>query len=427
MDIMKEPYGQMILPDGNSYSLDGRQTGLNNNELIVATSGAGKTRDVITPAILQCNGSYVISDMKGMLFKTWGKFMREQGYRTVRISFSDPAHSYHYNPLHYVKTSQEIQVLAHSLVVARGIFRSDPFWDQMSELLISAIISYLKETASEKECTIANVLKLLRLANRKDEESGDKRSRLSKLFYDRSRDDPKSWAAKQFFEVNLCAGKTWASIASTAVSKLAAYDTDELSQMMRYDVVDFQLIGQKRTCVFVETSDTDRSMDAMINVFFSQAMHQLCQYADTKCRDNELPVPVTFIMDDFGSGCRIDNFEKMISNIRSRRISAILAVQSFAQLREGYGESASTIADDCDTLLYLGSNDPKTAQQIAVRVNKTAYSVLHMPLHTSWIIRRGSEPIFVEENLRLEDYLSERGIEPDTSYDLDDPETDEFI
>lgn len=424
MDNRKEPYGQIILPDGNSYSLDGRQTGLNSNMLIVATSGAGKTRDVITPAILECNGSYVISDMKGMLFKTWGKFMRDNGYRTVRVSFSDPSHSYHYNPLHYVNTTQEIQILAHSLVEARGIFRSDPYWDQMSELLISSIISYLKETSSEKESTIANVLAFLRLANRKDEESGDKRSRLSKLFYDLQQTNPRSWAVKQFAEVNLCAGKTWASIASTAVSKLAAYDTEELGEMMKYDVLDFQSIGQKRTCVFVETSDTDRSMDAMINVFFSQAMHQLCQYADTKCKDNELPVPVTFIIDDFGSGCRIDNFEKMISNIRSRRISAILAIQSFAQLREGYGESASTIADDCDTLLYLGSNDPQTAQQIAVRVNKTPYSVLHMPLHTSWIIRRGAEPVFVEKNMALDDYLKERDIEPDTSYDLDDPETD---
>jgi type IV secretion system protein VirD4 len=197
---------------------------------------------------------------------------------------------------------------------------------------------------------------------------------------------------------------------STSIAKFSAIDTEELAEMMKYDEIDIKSIGMRKTAVFVEVSDSDRSMDTLINMFFTQAMNQLCTYADEDCIDNQLPVPVRFFMDDFATNCRIDNFENMVSNIRSRKISVILILQSLAQLEESYGKSAHTIADDCDTLIYMGGNDPETAHSIAIRCNKTTNTILHMPLKTSWIFRRGEKP-YMCKNMELDDYLSKLRIE----------------
>ena len=241
-----------------------------------------------------------------------------------------------------------------------------------------------------------------------DEYDEEQKNPMDHMIDELEEKNPDSWAVQQYKNFRLGAGRTLKSILITTTSKLSSFDTKELRRMLRSDELDLASIGQRKTAVFIEVSDSDRSMDALINLFFTQAMNELCSYADEKCSNSELPVPVRFFMDDFATNCRIDNFENMISNIRSRKISAVLVLQSFSQLAAGYGENAHTIADDCDTLIYMG-NDPTTAQEIAVRVNKTANTILHMPLSTSWIIRRGCEP-FSCHNFELDDYLSEKGI-----------------
>ena len=183
--------------------------------------------------------------------------------------------------------------------------------------------------------------------------------------------------------------KTFNTIVATSIAKFCSVDTEELAEMMKDDQIDLPSIGKRKTVVFVEVSDSDRSMDMLINMFFTQAMNQLCTYADEECENSQLPVPVRFFMDDFATNCRIDNFENMVSNIRSRKISVILILQSLSQLDKSYGASAHTIIDDCDTLIYMGGNDPETSHSIAIRCNKTTQTILHMPLCTSWIFRRG--------------------------------------
>jgi type IV secretion system protein VirD4 len=179
--------------------------------------------------------------------------------------------------------------------------------------------------------------------------------------------------------------------------------------MMAYDEIDFKTIGQQKTAVFVEVSDTDRSMDALINIFITQCLNQLCTYADEECEGYELPVPVRFILDDFATNCRITDFDKMISNIRSRKISAMLIIQSLAQLEASYGESANTIIDNCDTQVFMGTNSPQTAYQIGLRCNKSVDTILHMPLRTCWIFRRGEQPVYGNV-MPLDDYFDMKGI-----------------
>lgn len=407
MSGKKNKYGSMILPDGKYYSLDDYKTRLNNNVLVVGTTGAAKTRTVITPNLLECVGSYVVTDPKGNLYRQWGEYMKHHGYRVVRLSFIHPEQSVHYNPLKYVKTTQQIQQLSNALVYADEGRAQDPYWDNTSLMLINSLIAYIKETVPEKSMdhNFHNILEMLRMAGRDD----SRRTALSLLMDELYSKNHNSWAVKQFKNVNQAPEKTFNTIVSTSVAKFCSIDTEELAEMMKYDEIDLPSIGQKKTVVFVEVSDSDRSMDMLINMFFTQAMNQLCTYADEKCVNNQLPVPVRFFMDDFATNCKIENFENMISNIRSRKISVMLILQSLSQLEESYGRGAHTIADDCDTLIYMGGNDPETAHQIAIRCNKTTQTVLHMPLCSSWIFRRGEKP-FICKNLELDDYLKEKSI-----------------
>lgn len=408
MTANKNKFGAMILPDGKYYSLDDYKTRLNNNVLVVGTTGAAKTRTVITPNLLECVGSYVVTDPKGNLYRQWGDYMKHHGYRVVRLSFIHPEQSVHYNPLKYVKSTQQIQQLSNALVYADEGRAQDPYWDNTSLMLINSLIAYIKETVPEnsKDHNFHNILELLRNAGRND----SRRTTLSVLMEELHDTNPRSWAYKQFQNVNQAPEKTFNTIVSTSIAKFCSIDTEELAKMMSYDEINLASIGQKKTVVFVEVSDSDRSMDMLINMFFTQAMNQLCTYADEKCANSQLPVPVRFFMDDFATNCKIENFENMISNIRSRKISVMMILQSLSQLEESYGRSAHTIADDCDTLIYMGGNDPETAHQIAIRCNKTTQTVLHMPLCSSWIFRRGEKP-FICRNLELNDYLACQGID----------------
>lgn len=408
-ELRKSKYGAMILPDGKYYSLNDMETRLNNNVLVVGTTGAAKTRTVITPNLLECVGSYIVTDPKGNLYRQWGSYMKDHGYRVVRLSFIHPEKSAQYNPMKYVKTTQQIQQLASALVRSSGTYSQDPFWDDSSLMLINSLLAYSKEMGAkdEKLNNFHSILELLRSAGR--ESSSSRKSPLYFKMEELKETNPNSWAYKQFQNVNQAPEKTFNTIVATSIAKFCSIDTEELAQMMQDDEIDLPSIGQRKTAVFVEVSDTDRSMDMLINMFFTQAMNQLCTYADEECINSQLPVPVRFFMDDFATNCRIDNFENMVSNIRSRKISVIIILQSLSQLDKSYGASAHTIIDDCDTLIYMGGNDPETAHSIAIRCNKTTQTILHMPLCTSWIFRRGEKP-FMCKNLELDDYLQEKVI-----------------
>lgn len=411
MEMNTQDYGAMILPDGKFYSLNDRETRLNNNVLIVGTTGAAKTRTVITPNLLECVGSYVVTDPKGNLYRQWGEYMRQQGYRVVRLSFIHPEKSVGYNPIKYVKTTQQIQKLSSILVRSSSSHCSDPFWDDSSLMLINSLISYVKETKPEwdESHNFHSILNLLRVAGRKNNTS--KETTLSAMMDVLHKKNPESWGYKQFQNVNQAPEKTFNTVVATSIAKFCSVDTEELAQMMKYDEIDLQSIGQQKTAVFVEVSDSDRSMDMLINMFFTQAMNALCTYADEECENSQLPVPVRFFMDDFATNCKIDNFENMISNIRSRKISVMLVLQSLSQLEKGYGKGGNTIIDNCDTLIYMGGNDVETAKSIAIRCNKTVQTILRMPLCTSWIFRRGQKP-FSCRNFELNDYLVAKQIIP---------------
>ncbi len=390
--------GRLRIADGISYSLDDMTTKLNNNVLVVGGSGTGKTRTIVTPNLHEAVGSYIISDPKGNLSKRYGNYLRKKGYTIQTVDFTHPEKSAHYNPLSNIRTTQDILKISSVIVNEQASVgtKADPYWDSMSIMLVSAIIAYMLES-DYQPCNFSSIMKLVREGERDDDES--KKSELSARFKKHKLlRNPSSWACAQFESVNQAPQKTYDCIRSSLSAKFANFDTEELQIMMSGNDFDFSSVGRKKTALFVTVSDTDRTMDGLVNIFFTQAMQSLCDYADNQCYDNRLPVPVRFILDDFATNCRIDEFPRMISSIRSRGISVMLMIQSEAQLTQGYGYDDSTIISNCDTYVYLGGNDVSTAQSISVRCNKPLGHVLNMPVGSCWVFRRGSQPVYAKLN-----------------------------
>ncbi len=205
------------------------------------------------------------------------------------------------------------------------------------------------------------------------------------------------------------ANRTLRSIVITLNSKLASYDTPELRKMMAFDDIDISSFGYKKTALFVIVSDTDRSLDGLANLFFTQSINEMCYVADKKCTDNRLKIPVRFILDDFATNCRIGDFPRMIASIRSRGISTMLMIQSEGQLKKGYGEDYMTIIANCDTYLYLGGNDIETAKVIAERCDVPLKKILNMPVGTNWLFRRGQAPVN-GTNYKVDAMLRSKGL-----------------
>lgn len=383
--------GNLLIAEGCSYSLNDFRTKLNNNVLVVGGSGCGKTRNIVIPNIMQAVGSYLISDPKGDLYKKFGGYLRGKGYDVKTINFARPEQCSGYNPLQYIKSTQDILKFSSLLINDRRSLgsKADPYWDLSSATLLSALIGYLKE--SKNPCTFENILAMLRIGTRSNEESHD--SALAALFAEHEGKNPKSWACAQFKGVNAAPDSTYNCILSSLSAKFAYLDSKELNKMMSGKAFDFSSLGERKTAVFVIVSDTDRTMDTLANIFFTQAINALCDYADTRCKDNRLPIPVRFILDDFATNCRIEEFPRIISSIRSRGISVMLLIQSEAQLRQGFDMDAFTIISNCDTYAYIGGNDVETAENISVRVDRPLSEVLYMPVGDCIVFRRGSKPV----------------------------------
>lgn len=384
--------GRLMIAEDCNYSLDDYATKLNNNVLVVGGSGTGKTRTVVTPNLYQAVGSYVISDPKGNLYKKYRNYLRSKGYKVVKMDFTHPESSAKYNPMEYVRSTTDIFKLASILVNENNISRKDPYWDDSAKIYLSALVGYMIETDYQPK-DFKSILELLSMGGRVDEENRNS-SRIAEKFAMLKEADPESWACFQFDNANAAPDKTFDSTRVTLLTKFTGFDSEELREMMSGNDIDLTSPGREKTALFVIVSDSDRSMDGLVNLFFTQAIQALCCYADDECKDQRLPVPVRFILDDFATNCKIDEFPRIISSIRSRGISVMLMVQAEAQLEVGYGKNSSTIISNCDTYVYLGGNDVKTAEEISRRCNKPLGQVLNMPVGNCWVFRRGSQPVY---------------------------------
>ena len=400
---------RMILAQDCYCNMDSHETGLNNNVLVVGTSGAGKTRSIVIPNILEATGSYIISDPKGNLYKKYKSYLEKQGYNVKKLDFTDPEDSVSYNFFNYIRNTQDIIKIAHMLIYQeKRATHADPFWDQASQLLMQALIAYLYQEWGPDEQNFHRLMELAQLCDC-DGDSECNKSVMDRIFDKLAVEKPNSYAVKMYKRFRVAADKTLRSILISVHARLSLYDTPEVAKLTKKDDIDIASIGQKKTALFVVVSDTDRSLDGLVNIFFTQAMNELCRYADKECEDSCLPIPVRFILDDFATNCKIEEFPRMISSIRSRGISAMLMIQAESQLTECFGHDDKTIIGNCDTYIYLGGNDVDTAKAISSRSDVPLKKILYMPVGTNWIFRRGSLPVN-GTNFNLNRLLEEKGL-----------------
>lgn len=386
------------------------KTGLNNNDVIIGPSGSGKTRGYVLPNLLQCaqqrSESLIVTDVKGNLRKTVGRTLRTNGYRVIEIDFRDCAAShYGYNPLLYVhqdakrKCYNEQDIMRTAAILSPVTSKHDPFWELSAQIILSAMISYVLEYLPHSEHHLGSVIRLVR-----EMSSGN----FDQLFDEVCSIAPDSFAATQYemFRNARKSERTYASIQAFIVQKLAPFSHYGAQKLFTNSLqIRFQDLGSQKMVVFLNVSDTDRSMDALVTLFYAQALQVLCQYADQR-PDSRLSVPVRLVMDDFAAGTAgcIPDFDQTISCIRSREISVSIILQSLSQLEDAYGSAKTkTILNNCDHLLYLGGQDVETARYISVKANKSIHTILNMPIDHAWLFTRGQMPLEVQK-YRLENH-----------------------
>lgn len=381
-----------ILAAGHTVSNDTWQTGLNNNDLIIGPSGAGKTRGYVIPNILQCSGSMVVTDTKGALCAELGPVLKKEGYQVVELNLADCRKSpWGYNPLAYIRSGyrgrpseQDILTLAACLVPLET--RHDPYWELMARICLESAASYVLEALPEGEQDLTSVVRLTSEMGRQ--------GRYKRLMEELAAIDPDSFALARY---RMCqpvleeADRTGACIFSFLASKLSPLAFDGAKHLFRhYRRVDIRELGRRKTAVFLNISDTDSAMYRLADVFYTQAFHTLCGMAD-KSPGHRLKVPVRFYLDDFASNVVVPGFDRIISVIRSREIAVSVIIQSFSQLESLYERaSAMTIVNNCDNLLCLGSGrDMETAGYISRQANVPVSAVLNTPLEDAWLLTRG--------------------------------------
>ena len=378
-----------ILAKGILRSNDTRKTGINNNDLIIGPSGSGKTRSYVIPNILQANESMIIADTKGDLAAAFTPYLEKKGFKvrildlknTIRSCGFDPLDNICYDPDTDRYSEQDILRLA--ACIAPDLSEKEPFWDQQGRTLLVTLLAYILERAVPEDRNLVSVQKLFSVWSRQTAE---------KIFAEVERTDPESFALSKYRLIrrNPDAEKMNASIEAFTAQALDIFAFDGTKRMITNpDKIDIKAIGREKTALFLNISDTDRSMDRLVNVFYTQALQMLCEEAESRpgCR---LAVPVRFIMDDFATNAHVPDFDKLISVIRSRQISVSVVVQSITQLDGIYGpDKARTIINNCDTMLYLGGQDIKTAEMVSVKANVPLNSILDMSTKDAWLFTRG--------------------------------------
>ena len=341
----------IILAENNYLPVDKRG---NVNVLVVGGSGSGKSASYSIPNAYQLLGSYVFTDPKGELYDRTAGYLKANGYEIKVLNLVKPQNSDGYNPLMHISSEIDVDVIANTIVKGQktGDGGSDPFWDDSAEMLLKALIYYLMATRPEEEQNLASCAELVRAAN-SNGGSNLLTELISKLPYDHP-------ARMNYKSIEIAPEKTYSSILSTLQSKLGKFDSKEIAELTSTDTIKFEDIGNKKTAVYVISSDTHAAYDFLLTIFFSQMIQQLYNYADDN--GGALKVPTYFILDEFANIGKIPDFDKKISTSRSRKISFSVILQNLDQLEAIYEKSYETIIGNCDTHVFLGSNSYKTVE-----------------------------------------------------------------
>ena len=343
----------------------------NKNILVIGGSGSGKTRFFCKPSLLQAHSSYVCTDPKGTLLPEIGTFLERKKYRIKCLNLINFRKSMKYNPLAYIRSEKDILKLVNALIMntkGEGEKSSEDFWVKAERLYYSALIGYIWYEATEKEKNFITLLDLINASEaREDDETYQ--SPVDLLFSQLEEREPDHFAVKQYRKFKMAAGKTLKSILISCGARLAPFDIKELRDLMAYDELELDTLGDQKTALFVILSDTDSTFNFVAALMYSQLFNLLCDKADD-FYGGRLPVHVRLILDEFANIGQIPNFDKLIATIRSREISASIILQSQSQLKTIYKDAADTIVGNCDSTLFLGGKEKSTLKEISELLGK---------------------------------------------------------
>lgn len=382
--------GERILAADLKVSNDTRMTGLNNNDLVIGPSGSGKTGGYVIPNLQNPDGSMIVSDTKGRLGKLFTKELKDKGYKVHTLDFVNPKRSVAYNPLMFVKRYNDGRINEKDVnTIVSAIhpmtLTKEPYWDLSARRYITMLIAFVLEFYADniEEQNMGRVCYINNMCR-----SG-KGMELIGQFANIKRE---SFTFKMFGVVNGLnqSPKTWQCVLDTASNSLYNFCLAEYGPIFnKGKSFDITKLAREKTVFFLNVSDTDASIDAIVSLFHAQVMHELITYAD-KQKDGILPIPVRIILDDFAASSVIENFDRLISIIRSRELSVSIILQSLSQLETLYSKpQASTIINNCDHILYLGGHDLDTADFMAAHTNKTRTNIMCMPNTNAYLLTNG--------------------------------------
>ena len=343
----------------------------NKNILVIGGSGSGKTRFFCKPSLLQAHSSYVVTDPKGTLLPEVGTFLQRKKYRIKCLNLINFKKSMKYNPLAYIRSEKDILKLVNALIMntkGEGEKSGEDFWVKAERLYYCALIGYIWYEAPEEEKNFITLLDLINASEaREDDETYQ--SPVDLLFSRLEEKEPEHFAVKQYRKFKMAAGKTLKSILISCGARLAPFDIRELRDLMEYDELELDTLGDEKTALFVILSDTDSTFNFVAALMYSQLFNLLCDKADD-FYGGRLPVHVRLILDEFANIGQIPNFDKLIATIRSREISASIILQSQSQLKTIYKDAADTIVGNCDSTLFLGGKEKSTLKEISELLGK---------------------------------------------------------
>ena len=342
----------------------------NKNVLIVGGSGSGKTRFWLKPNLLQMHSSYVVTDPKGSIVVECGNALLKNGYKLKILNTINFSKSMHYNPFSYVHSEKDILKLVTTLMTnTKGDGSGgDPFWEKSERLLLTALVAYLHYEAPKEEQNFSTLLEMLNTMQ-VSEDDEDFQNPVDLLFEDLAKRKPNSFAGRQYKLYKLAAGKTAKSILISCGARLAPFDIQELRDRTMYDELELDMLGDRKTALFLIMSDTDSTFNFLISMVYTQLFNLLCDKADDKY-GGKLPVHVRCLIDECANIGQIPNLEKLVATIRSREISACLVLQARSQLKAIYKDNADTIVGNMDSQIFLGGSEPTTLKELSETLGK---------------------------------------------------------
>lgn len=367
----KEPEKNKVLTQHVQIGLDGRRHRRNLNTMVVGGSGAGKTRAYAKPNLCQANTSFVVLDPKGELLRDTGYLLEQKGYEVRVLDLLDMSRSHCYNPFVYLRDDNDVQRLVTNLfksTTPKGSQSQDPFWDTAASMLLLALIFYLHHEAPPDEQNFPMVMEMLRAGDvREDDDSYQ--SPLDELFERLEMRNPDHIAVKYYKDYHSGSAKTLKSIQITLAARLEKFNLESLASLTATDELDLPSLGEKKVALFALIPDNDTSFNFLVSLLYMQLFQQLFTLADHKY-GGQLPVHVHFLMDEFANVSLPDDFDKILSVMRSREVSVSIILQNLAQLKALFEKQWESITGNCDEFLYLGGNEQSTHKYVAELLGK---------------------------------------------------------